>query len=51
MSAWDDYQREEREEQAKVTGKLRCVIVGVEETEVYYRNKGGINSAKLENLV
>lgn len=33
MSAWDDYQREEREEQAKVTGKLRCVIVDVEETE------------------
>ena len=33
MGAWDDYQREEREEQAKVTGKLRCVIVDVEETE------------------
>ena len=33
MSAWDDYQREEREEQAKVTGRLRCVIVDVEETE------------------
>ena len=33
MSAWDDYQREEREESAKVTGRLRCVIVDVEETE------------------
>ena len=33
MGAWDDYKREEREEQAKVTGKLRCVIVDVEETE------------------
>ena len=33
MSAWDDYKREEREEQAKVTGRLRCVIVDVEETE------------------
>ena len=33
MSYWDDYQREEREEQAKVTGRLRCVITDVEETE------------------
>ena len=33
MSTWDDYQREEREESAKVTGRLRCVIVDVEETE------------------
>lgn len=33
MADWSDYQREEREEQAKVTGKLRCVIVDVEETE------------------
>lgn len=33
MSAWDDYQREEREEQTKVTGRLRCVITDVEETE------------------
>ena len=33
MGAWDDYQREEREESAKVTGRLRCVIVDVEETE------------------
>ena len=33
MSTWDDYQREEREESAKVTGRLRCVITDVEETE------------------
>ena len=33
MSTWDDYQREERDESAKVTGRLRCVIVDVEETE------------------
>ena len=33
MGAWDDYQREEREESAKVTGRLRCVITDVEETE------------------
>ena len=33
MGAWDDYRREEREESAKVTGRLRCVIVDVEETE------------------
>ena len=33
MSTWDDYKREEREESAKVTGRLRCVIVDVEETE------------------
>lgn len=33
LSAWDDYKREEREESAKVTGKLRCVIVDVEETK------------------
>ena len=32
MSNWDDYKREEREEQNKVTGKLRCVITDVEET-------------------
>lgn len=32
MTDWN-YQREEREEQAKVTGRLRCVIVDVEETE------------------
>jgi hypothetical protein len=32
MTEWN-YQREEREEQAKVTGRLRCVIVDVEETE------------------
>lgn len=31
MSNWDDYQREEREVQNNVTGKLRCVITGVEE--------------------
>ena len=31
LSNWDDYTREEREEQAKVTGKLRCVITDVEE--------------------
>ena len=30
MSAWDDYKREDRPEN-KVTGKLRCVIVDVEE--------------------
>lgn len=33
MSDWSDYKREEREEQEKVTGKLRCVIVDVEDTE------------------
>ena len=32
MGNWDDYRREEREPQEKVTGKLRCVIVDVEET-------------------
>lgn len=32
MGNWDDYKREEREPQEKVTGKLRCVIVDVEET-------------------
>ena len=31
MSTWDDYQREEREESAKVTGRLRCVIVEADE--------------------
>ena len=31
MTNWDKYKREEREEAAKVTGKLRCVIVDVEE--------------------
>ena len=30
-SNWSKYKREEREEVAKVTGKLRCVIVDVEE--------------------
>mgnify|MGYP006992093039 CR=1 FL=1 len=32
MSNWDDFQREDREESAKVTGRLRCVIVEAEET-------------------
>lgn len=32
MGNWDDYRREEREPQEKATGKLRCVIVDVEET-------------------
>ena len=32
MSNWDDFQREDREESAKVTGRLRCVITDVEET-------------------
>lgn len=31
LSNWDSYQREEREEQKTVTGKLRCVITGAEE--------------------
>jgi len=31
MGNWDNYKREEREEMAKVTGKLRCVITDVEE--------------------
>lgn len=31
MSAWDDYQREEREPESKITGKQRCVITAVEE--------------------
>ena len=31
MGNWDDYRREEREEDAKVTGKQRCVITAVEE--------------------
>ena len=31
MSAWDDYRREERKPENKVSGKLRCVIVDVEE--------------------
>ena len=30
MSAWDDYKREERKPENKVSGKLRCVIVDVE---------------------
>ena len=32
MGNWDDYRREDREPAEKVTGKLRCVIVDVEET-------------------
>lgn len=32
LSNWDDFQREDREESAKVTGRLRCVITDVEET-------------------
>lgn len=32
MTDWN-YTREEREESAKVTGKLRCVIVDAQETE------------------
>ena len=32
MSVWDDFQREDREGGSKVTGRLRCVIVDVEET-------------------
>lgn len=31
MSVWDDFQREDREGGSKVTGRLRCVIVDVEE--------------------
>ena len=31
MGNWDDYRRDEREEEAKVTGKQRCVITAVEE--------------------
>lgn len=31
MGNWDDYRREEREPAEKVSGKLRCVIVDVEE--------------------
>lgn len=31
MSAWDDYRREERKPENKASGKLRCVIVDVEE--------------------
>ena len=31
MGNWDDYRREEREPEAKVTGKQRCVIAAVEE--------------------
>ena len=33
MADWSDYKREEQEQESRVTGKLRCVIVGVEETE------------------
>lgn len=32
MSNWDDYQREEREAESKITGKARCVITAAEET-------------------
>lgn len=32
MSNWDDYKREERTFENKVAGKLRCVIVDVEES-------------------
>ena len=32
MSNFDDYQREEREQESKVTGKQRCVITAVEES-------------------
>ena len=31
MSNWSDYQREEREHESKITGKLRCVITAAEE--------------------
>lgn len=31
MGNWDDYRREEREPDAKVSGKQRCVITAVEE--------------------
>lgn len=31
MSNWSDYQREERENNTNITGKLRCVITAVEE--------------------
>ena len=31
MGNWDSYQREEREQSAKITGKARCVITAVEE--------------------
>jgi hypothetical protein len=31
LSAWDDYKREEREPESKITGKQRCVITAVEE--------------------
>lgn len=31
MSNWSDYKREDRPQQNKVTGKLRCVITDVEE--------------------
>ena len=32
MGYWDDYKREEREEQSKITGKMRCMITDVEES-------------------
>ena len=31
LSAWEDYKREEREPESKITGKQRCVITAVEE--------------------
>lgn len=31
MSNWDDYKREEREPESRITGKQRCVITAVEE--------------------
>ena len=31
MSIWDNYKREERKPENKVSGKMRCVIVDVEE--------------------
>lgn len=31
LSAWDDYKREERESENKITGRQRCVITDVEE--------------------
>lgn len=31
MGNWDSYQREERAQEDKVTGKQRCVIIGAEE--------------------
>ena len=31
LSNWSDYQREERETNSNITGKLRCVVTSVEE--------------------